>query len=82
MKTRNTREGLLTLLNLIDSRLKSDVILVTLGGTALTLLGTKASSIDIDIIVVFAQDSDEFYDVYFSAIKELELLQGEHPPLT
>ncbi len=44
----NTKETLLTWLKEIDKKLQRKMIVVAVGGTAMTLLGLKSSTIDID----------------------------------
>ena len=51
MKYRIDKEGLFDIIRTWDSFLKKKVHLITCGGTALTLLGIKASTKDIDFIV-------------------------------
>ena len=51
MKYRIDKEGLFDIIRTWDSFLKKKVHLITRGGTALTLLGIKASTKDIDFIV-------------------------------
>jgi hypothetical protein len=80
MKQANTKKGILALLKLVDQRIKSEAILVTLGGTALTLLGDKEYSLDIDLLIFSVKNEEEFYNVYFQCVDELKLIQGEHPP--
>jgi hypothetical protein len=76
----NTRNALLALLKIIDSRLKSDVVIVSYGGTALTLLKTKESSEDIDLIVPSKEHYEEFFQIYSKAVAELKLSPGDYPP--
>ncbi|MDP4012457.1 MAG: hypothetical protein Q8R00_02520 [Candidatus Nanoarchaeia archaeon] len=82
MDSKNTRENLLKLLQVIDVKLNSKVVLVSLGGTALTLMGIKEVSYDIDFIVVSAENQKEFYDLYYKTVDELKLTQGQYPLFT
>jgi hypothetical protein len=77
-----TKKHILALLGLIDKDLTFDVTLVSLGGTALTLLGNKEFSLDVDIIMGPAEKQAEFDEVYFKAIKQMKINPGEHPPFT
>jgi hypothetical protein len=80
MNSPNDKKDIIDLLNYLDENLKSNVILVFMGGTALTLLGEKELSNDIDVILYSAEDKEEFFEKYFEGIKVLKLTQGEHPP--
>lgn len=51
MKYRIDKQNLLDRLTVWDSFLKRKVHLIACGGTAMTLLGVKASTKDIDLIV-------------------------------
>lgn len=51
MNYRINKQGLLDRISAWDSFLKRKVHLIACGGTALTLLGVKASTKDIDLIV-------------------------------
>lgn len=51
MNYRIDKQGLLDKISVWDSFLKRKVHLIACGGTALTLLGVKASTKDIDLIV-------------------------------
>ncbi len=46
-----TKSGLLKWLHGIDKRLKKKITIVAVGGTAMTLLGLKPSTIDIDLCI-------------------------------
>ncbi len=46
-----TRNDLLGWLRKVDKKLRSRITLVTVGGTAMTLLGLKSSTIDVDFCV-------------------------------
>lgn len=78
----NTKGDLLALLQYVDTRITSKVVLVSIGGTALTLLGNKDFSYDLDFIIATAENQEEFNDVYERGVVELNLAQGEHPPYT
>lgn len=78
----NTKGDLRTLLRYIDMHITSNVVLVSIGGTALTLLDNKDFSYDLDFIIATAENSEEFNDVYERGVVELKLVQGEHPPYT
>lgn len=80
MSSQNDKKDILDLLEYLDKNLNSNVILVFMGGTALTLLGEKELSNDIDVILYSAENKEEFFDKYFETIKALKLNQGEHPP--
>ncbi|MBM5805645.1 MAG: hypothetical protein FJZ49_06270 [Candidatus Verstraetearchaeota archaeon] len=53
------REGLLAFLQAVDRELKREIVLVAVGGTAMTLLDVKPSTIDIDFTVP-GEDYEEF----------------------
>jgi len=53
-----SRKALLALLDAIDNQLGRRITIVAVGGTALTLLGAKESSIDID----FAFPDNELHE--------------------
>jgi hypothetical protein len=77
----NTKKALCALMTLIDKKLKSDVIVILYGGTALTILETKRASDDIDLIVPASKEAyNEFESIYFKIASELKLTPGEHPP--
>lgn len=77
-----TKKHILALLSLIDKQLSFDVTLVSLGGTALTLLDNKEFSLDIDVIMGPAEKQAEFDEIYFKTIKQMKINPGEHPPFT
>lgn len=78
----NTKEDVVQLLKYVDERLTEPIVVVLIGGTALTILDKKAASYDIDIIIADAIKKEEFYDAYFEGIKKFGLSMGEHPPYT
>jgi len=82
MPKQNTKKELLALFKSIDTKIKSKAIIVSIGGTALTLLGYKDFSYDLDLIITDAENPEEFYNAYYATINELGLSQGEHPPFT
>lgn len=51
MEYRIDKQGLLNIISAWDAFLKRKVYLIACGGTALTLLGVKPSTKDIDLIV-------------------------------
>jgi len=53
------REDLLAFLQAVDRELEREIVLVAVGGTAMTLLDVKPSTIDIDFTVP-GEDYDEF----------------------
>jgi len=67
MRTGIDRQGLLDTLGAWDGFLKKKVRLIACGGTAMTLLGVKASTKDIDLI---APDLDE-YKYLIATLKDL-----------
>jgi len=67
MEYRVDKEGLLDRISAWDSFLKRRVYLIACGGTALTLLGVKPSTKDIDLIV---PNSNE-YDYLVGILKQL-----------
>ena len=67
MEYRIDKQGLLDRISAWDSFFKKKVHLIACGGTALTLLGLKASTKDIDLIV---PDLDE-YEYLISILKDL-----------
>lgn len=67
MEYRIDRQGLLDRISVWDSFLKKRLHLIACGGTALTLLGLKLSTKDIDLIV---PNLDE-YDYLISILKQL-----------
>jgi len=75
----NTKDDLEVLFQIIDKKIDFKVILVSIGGTALTLMNIKEFSYDIDLILVSAENLDKFNQIYYETIKELGLPQGEHP---
>jgi|GEM_PF-5232173 len=52
MSSPNDKKDIIDLLEYLDTHLNSNVILVFMGGTALTLLGEKELSNDIDVILI------------------------------
>jgi hypothetical protein len=67
MEYRIDKQGLLDRISAWDSFLKKKMHLIACGGTALTLLGLKASTKDIDLIV---PDLDE-YEYLINILKDL-----------
>ena len=67
MKYRIDKQDLLDRITIWDSFLKRDVHLIACGGTALTLLGIKDSTKDVDLIV---PDSTE-YEYLLNILKQL-----------
>ena len=67
MEYRIDKQGLLNRISAWDSFLKKEVHLIACGGTALTLLGVKPSTKDIDLIV---PDLDE-YEYLISILQQL-----------
>ena len=67
MEYRIDKEGLLNTISAWDGFLKRKVHLIACGGTALTLLGVKESTKDVDLI---APDTGE-YDYLTSVLKQL-----------
>ena len=67
MEYRIDKEGLLNKLSAWDDFLKKKVHLIACGGTALTLLGLKASTKDVDLI---APDLDE-YEYLIGILRQL-----------
>lgn len=60
-----TKNDLLEWLKKIDNKLRRDIILIAIGGTAMTLLNLKPSTIDVDFCV-----EKKDYDVFKEAINE------------
>lgn len=77
MAQQKGKREILVLLTLIDSKLESSSILVTMGGTALALLNSKEFSYD--FILVSSENPAEFYKVYYETIKQLGWHEEEHP---
>ncbi|TBR17763.1 hypothetical protein EPO66_02125 [bacterium] len=67
MEYRIDKQGLMDRISTWDSFLKKQVHIIACGGTALTLLGVKASTKDIDLMV---PDISE-YDYLISTLKDL-----------
>ncbi len=67
MEYRLNKEGLLERLSIWNGFLKKQVRLIACGGTAMTLLGVKSSTKDVDLIV---PDEDE-YDYLIKMLKQL-----------
>ena len=67
MEYRINKQGLLDRLSIWDGFLKKKVRLIACGGTALTLLGVKASTKDIDLMVPKIGE----YDYLINILKQL-----------
>lgn len=67
MKYRIDKQGLLDRISAWDSFLKRKVHLIACGGTALTLLGVKASTKDIDLLV----PNEDEHDYLVNILKQL-----------
>ncbi len=59
-----SKERLLSVLDPFDKQLHSRILLIAVGGTAMTLLGIKASTKDIDFNIPGKTDFDEFNKLY------------------
>lgn len=57
-----TKNDLIAWLKEIDKKLNTDIVLIAVGGTAMTLLGLKSSTIDIDFCLS-SKDEKEFESV-------------------
>lgn len=55
-----SKKGLLDFLGLFDQELGRNIVLIAVGGTAMTLLGIKASTKDIDFNIPLDDDFKEF----------------------
>ncbi len=62
MQYRLNKDHLLTILRVWDGFLKKRVHLVACGGTAMTLLGIKESTVDIDFLI---PEDDEYIDLVY-----------------
>ncbi len=62
--TRVSKTGLLSILYVFDERLPHKILLVAVGGTAMTMLGIKASTKDIDFNIPEKKDYEEFVRLY------------------
>ena len=54
------KDALVKWLRTIDARLKNDIVLVAIGGTAMTLLGLKPSTIDVDFCI--ASEDKKYFE--------------------
>ena len=59
-----SKTGLLQILDAFDRRLSHKILLVAVGGTAMTMLGLKASTKDIDFNIPKRKDYEEFGRLY------------------
>ena len=57
---RVSEKELLNFLDLFDQELDKNIVLIAVGGTAMTLLGLKASTKDIDFNIPLDEDLEEF----------------------
>jgi hypothetical protein len=59
-----SKSGLLSVLSSFDKRLNRKILLIAVGGTAMTLLGIKASTKDIDFNIPNKEDYNDFHALY------------------
>ncbi len=59
-----SKSGLLSVLGTFDKQLRHKILLIAVGGTAMTLLGVKASTKDIDFNIPSRIDYNEFNRLY------------------
>ncbi len=62
--SRVSKSGLLSILEPFDEQLRHKILLIAVGGTAMTLLGIKASTKDIDFNIPNKTDYNEFHRLY------------------
>lgn len=62
--SRVTKSKLLSILEPFDEQLRHKILLIAVGGTAMTLLGVKASTKDVDFNIPNRTDYNEFHRLY------------------
>ena len=71
--TRVTKSKLLSILEPFDGQLHHKILLIAVGGTAMTLLGIKASTKDVDFNIPNRTDYNEFHRLYKRIVPGVEI---------